>query len=326
MNSAKPKLKILVKGSSHFLRWEIPYFKKFFQLVDESDQETILLVFGPDIIAEAIKVPAKLRVIMLFPGFGKNLLHNLTHRQLFLDLIDNYYDLVFVNPGPLEIAFAECSKKIVVPFTVDPAMVAFRAFRKRIDSLLHASYPWPHKDWERSAKIMSLTGLQYEIFPQRNAAGTVNLSYKTRFKLKCNHLMDRLCVPFQMPINSAEMCGYTSHADTIKKYQKYDAFVHVAAPLPCVDNLDGKYTACLLEAGLTGAIIFWHDTHGLGNNFETFFDIPKEEEKAAEFILEVRKNLDVEKHSRLTREEILDKCNLEKSVGLRSEKMLELFG
>jgi hypothetical protein len=98
-----------------------------------------------------------------------------------------------------------------------------------------------------------------------------------------------------------------------------DGFVHVAAEVP--PFVDGKYTATLLEAGLTGAILFWHDTLSLGNDFETVFNLPVEPNTAAAKILEIRSGIHVETHSRLTREEILDRCSPDKVVRMRYERI-----
>jgi hypothetical protein len=118
---------------------------------------------------------------------------------------------------------------------------------------------------------------------------------------------------------------YMNHAMVVKKYQEYDGFVHVAAPFFDKTYVDGKYTACLLEAGATGAILFWHDTLGLGNDLETVFELPVEPEAAAREVLRIRQNLDVEKHSRLTQQEIRDRFAPEPSVGQRCARMLEVL-
>jgi hypothetical protein len=87
--------------------------------------------------------------------------------------------------------------------------------------------------------------------------------------------------------------------------------------------LDGKYTASLIEAGLTGSILFWHDTYNLGNNLETVFNLPVDTTKAADEILRIKNNIDVHRHSQQTREEMFDTFNPEKSVGIRCNYILE---
>jgi hypothetical protein len=118
--------------------------------------------------------------------------------------------------------------------------------------------------------------------------------------------------------------GYVDHKEVVKKYQRYDAFVHVASDIKNPqDGIDGKYTAALIEAGLTGAILFWHDTYNLGNGLETAFNLPLDPKKAAEQILTIRNSIDVFEHSRRTHEEIMDTFNPVKSVKIRAQKILE---
>jgi hypothetical protein len=109
----------------------------------------------------------------------------------------------------------------------------------------------------------------------------------------------------------------------IKKYQQYDGFVHVARDIKHPQLIDGKYTASLIEAGVTGAILFWHDTLQLGNSLETVFSLPLNEKSAAAEIMSIRNSLDVRKHSQRTREEMLDTFNVQKSVRIRAERILE---
>ena len=320
----KPKLKIFVEQAVHFLRWEIPSLEKHFTLVDEADEETILYAFGPDVLAKAASIPALRRVIMLFPGFGLNPYHNLEYRQKALNLINASYDLVFVNPGPLAVAYKSSEKVSICPFTIDGHLINCVAHRKKINSLLHVSAPAPQKDWTRSLEIMQRTGLKHEVYPPRNENGQ-SVDFQTRLKRKVNRILNICNSTFQLKIPVLAQAGYKDHRKVIQKYQSYDAFVHVASEI--VDNrcIDGKYTACTLEAGLTGAIVFWHDTLQLGNDFETFFNLPVDPQKAAAQILLIKGNLDVERHSRRTREEILDKNDISKSVAYRAKKIKELI-
>lgn len=117
--------------------------------------------------------------------------------------------------------------------------------------------------------------------------------------------------------------GYESHSVVIEKYHAYDGFVHVAAETP--PHVDGKYTATLLEAGLTGCILFWHDTLGLGNDFETVFNLPLDARKAADEILLIRRGIDIESHSKQTSEEIYERVNPQKVMQMRFKKIMEIL-
>lgn len=86
--------------------------------------------------------------------------------------------------------------------------------------------------------------------------------------------------------------------------------------------IDGKYTASLLEAGVTGCLLFWHDTWGLGNNLETVFDLPLSTWQAADRIRDIATSVDIESHSALTREEIITQFSVANSVRVRAESML----
>ena len=72
----------------------------------------ILLVFGPDMLMRSTQIPALKRVAMLFPGWSRNPYHNEQHRREVLDTVDAYYDLAFVNPGPLEEAYKACEDSV----------------------------------------------------------------------------------------------------------------------------------------------------------------------------------------------------------------------
>lgn len=321
----KPKLHVVVGGAVHFWRWEWPFFEQVFEIVEKPHPQAVLLAFGPDVFEAAAVMPAQRRVAVLFPGFGCNPYHNLDYRQRALDLIDRRYDRVFVNPGPLDVAYRSSPKTVLCPFSLDTALVQCRCPRTRLDSLLHVSADYPQKDWPRSQEVMRRTGLRHEVFPPRETRRGLRqaaLALSRTLTQRANNWLERRRVAFRFRALPEQ---YVKHSTVVKKYQAYDGFVHVAEEIPHPLHVDGKYTACLLEAGLTGAILFWHDTLNLGNNLETVFDLPVDPERAAQRILEIRSCLDVVRHSRRTRDEIMDKFNPERSVGFRCRKILELL-
>jgi hypothetical protein len=316
----KPKLHILVGQAWHFLRWELPHFKRHFTLVESPSDTAVLLGFGPDVLDTAAHLPALRRVAVLLPGFSRNPYRNPVHRAEGLTLIDTFYDLVFVNPGPLAEAYSASDKIALYPFSIDTNLARCRRVRTSLESLLHVSTDDPQKDWRRSEAVMQLTGLAYEIFPPRG--GRVINPPLHRVKRRINHYCARLGRP---PLFKMLPLNYMHHGMVVRKYQQHDGFVHVAAERPNSDYVDGKYTACLLEAGATGAILFWHDTLGLGNDLETVFGLPVEPEAAAREVLHIRASLDVETHSRRTRDEIRDTFDPGRSVALRCSRILELL-
>lgn len=164
----KPNLFIFVKQATHFLQWERKEFEKFFHLCDEPSSEAILLSFGPDALEGASQLPAKKRFAVLFPGFGHNPVYNPEIKKLHKKLITQYFDTVFINPGPLEIAYKGLSNVEFYPFSIDTSLVKMQSPRTQLKSLIHVSSEYPQKDWERSKQIMEKTGLDYDVFPPRN--------------------------------------------------------------------------------------------------------------------------------------------------------------
>ncbi len=309
----KPKLSIHVRRATHFLRWEIPSFGRYFDLEETPSADSILFVFGPDALESGAALPARLRVAYLFPGFGYNPNFDMIHRYGMRKLIEDHYDLVFVNPGPLEAVFAGHPKLRLVPFSLDVDLFAVRRYRQRLDSLLHASTDSPQKDWTRSLDVMRLTNLEYEVFPPRPSRQLGN-----RIIRKLQQLLG------YQPQKSSVGYGYAEHQRVVAKYYQHDGFVHIAEVTP--PYVDGKYTATLLEAGLSGCILFWHDTFELGNDFETIFDLPLDPPLAAKAILEIRDSLDIATHSRRTVEEVAARTNPDYSIRLRYQAIEELLG
>lgn len=312
-------LYIHVGNATHFLRWELPEFAKHFTLVTEPSPDAILLSFGPDVLEEAATLPALCRFAVLFPGFSFNPVRDLVLRARQVEVITESFAGVFINPGPLEIAYAGVPSVSLYPFSVDTELVSFRRYRTTLDSLLHVSSPSPQKDWSRSESIMKKTGLPFEVFPPRDLE-VLTRHVEDLHRANVERARRGIALEPILPV------GYFSHAHTVEKYHAYDGFVHVAKDVRHPQLIDGKYTASLMEAGITGAILFWHDTWGLGNNLETVFDLPENTWDAAERLLEIRASLDVETHSRRTREEMLDTFSPQRSVRVRVDRINDYVG
>lgn len=309
--SSKIKLKVVAdEGAAFFLKWELPYLKREFKIVSEAGPDVVLMSFAPYDLAEFIEIPALRRVAYLVPGYV-NPYYNEEQKSSLLKLIDEHYDLVFVNPGPIKIALSSSDKLVTHPFSVDvDNLRAAAKARRSINSLLHVSADAPQKDWKRSEKIMKLTGLPYEVFPSReNKESTKPVSLKDRIAWRYN----KYIVGSISPTTAFRRnMGYVSHAKTIRKYAEHDGFVHIAKPKRLIDRLDGKYTAALLEAAATGAITFWHDSYKDGNDFDTIFSMPSDPEEAAADVLKIRGSIDIRRHSKTTMEEIGDRCHPER--------------
>ena len=310
----KPNLYIHCLQANHFIKWELGEFTKYFNLVDTPSAETILMGFGPDVLEAGLQIPAKKRFIVLFPGFGHNPFHDKKRRESHRKIIQRY-DGAFINPGPLEVAYSGLSNIHLYPFSVDDKLIGFKKYRKKINSLVHVSSPSPQKDWERSEQIMKNTGLRYNVFPPRD-----NTALTERVKL--NETKNRARVILGLKPKDYLPYGYFSHKETIAQYNSHDGFVHVAKDIKDPLYIDGKYTASFIEAGLTGAILFWHDTYQTKNTLKTVFELPLDPVKAAQIILDIRSSIDVYEHSRRTRQEMLNTFGLNESVRIRAEVML----
>lgn len=324
------RLKIVVGKAPHFLEFELPYFKKYFDVVDDSNDETVVFAYAPDVLEYAASFPCSLRTAIIFPGFGFRPYCEPSDRAFLAGLINKHYDLVFANPGPMEEAFRDTGKLVIHPFCIDLDRIPFEKPRRQLNSLLHASAIGSmKKDWMRSVHVMQQTGLKWEIFPPRPlvdeqqkiiesvTADSVFDKLRKQFVKWRNrywHAFYRRTLKLGLPPLILPS-GYLSHNTLIKRYQQYDGFVHIAKDNP--PATDAKYTATLLEAGATGALLFWHDTLGLGNDFETIFSLPLDPEQAAKEILLIRQNVNIEQHSRRTAKEVRDRCNPDSVMRIR---------
>lgn len=313
-SSPKPKLYIHVGQATHFLRWELPEFAKYFEVVKAPGSKIPMLVFGPDVLEEAVQLPASKRYAVLFPGFGHNPVYNNDIKNKHKKLIAQY-NLVFINPGPLEIAYKGLKNVAFYPFSVDVKKIKYLKPRNKINKIIHISSDYPQKDWQRSEEIMKRTNLKWEVFPTRNPSN--KLVDRATLKLKqYSYTFTKLNI-FKIPPH-----GYVDHRNVIQKYRASDAFIHVAKDIKNPIYIDGKYTATLIEAGLAGCIVFWHDTFQLGNTLDTVFELPLDPEKAATMITDTIETLNVKDHSLKTHKEMLEKFNPENSVKIRADAIL----
>lgn len=312
------QLHITTGAAKHFLGWELPEWAKRFELVDAPSEDALLLSFGPDALDAAATMPARARFAVLFPGFSKNPVRDLPLRDHQVQLLREHFTQVFINSGPLEIAYREVPNLSLYPFSVDVEFVGFRRFRTSLDRLLHVSNDNAQKDWRRSESIMVKTGLPFEVYPPRDR-GELERAHAASVRSNRRRRRFGLAERAILPV------GYVDHASIVRKYHEYDGFVHVARDVRHPTLIDGKVTASLIEAGVSGALLFWHDTWSLGNGLATVFDLPVSTSDAASEILQIRSSIDVERHSRATREEMIDTFNPHHSVAVRADRMIELI-
>ena len=317
--TTEPPLHLHVGGATHFLTWERPVYASRFRLVAAPQPDAHLHAFGPDVLESGAALPASSRSIYLFPGFvPRSPFFDDEVRRHWEDVLRSAYDLVFVNPGPMAALFGHLPQARVVPFSVDVGLVPFRE-RTAVRSLLHASADYPQKDWPRSEATMAATGLPYEVFPPRDETIKHHWSRSRLARLRANRVLRTLRVPWRLRTTPGR---YVPHSATIERYLAHDGFVHVAAPV--APALDGLYTATLIEAGLSGAITFWHDTHGLGGFLETVVEVPGEPGPAATAVLQAIEDMDVAERSRATRDEMLRTFAPEHAVTRRTAAIAQL--
>ena len=220
----------------------------------------------------------------------------------------------------MQIAYKDLdsSKLSFYPFSIDTSLLGKFTARRLLNNLLHVSNDAPQKDWQRSEAIMKYTSLPFEVYPSRIEKPIIDqtITYKVKNIL-------RQSVGLK-PIKTLPV-GYVDHKKVVEKYKEFDGFVHIAKDIKDKVHIDGKYTASFIEAGATGAILFWHDTFGLGNDLKTVFSLPLDEKKAAEEILRIRETIDIVKHSKETRREMLNTFNPKTSVAIRARKIKELL-
>lgn len=314
---ARRQLYLLVGQATHFLRWERQHFAQHFELVDAPSEQANLLAFGPDVLEAGTRLPCRKRIALLFPGFGFNPYHDLAYRQVARQQLTTFYDLLLINPGALQVVYGDLPMTRLSPFSIDDKLVGFRGYRSSLRSLLHVSARYPQKDRLRSLAVMATSGMRHQIFPSEFPSPIEHLQQRVVHRVRQTRLHRFI---------KATSPGYVDHRTVVAKYHAHDGFVHCAAEFKHPRYLDGKYTACLMEAGATGAILFWHDTFGLGNDLECVFPLSLDPVAAGAELRDIAANLDVERHSRRTREEILDRFAASRSVALRARLIEELSG
>ena len=117
-----------------------------------------------------------------------------------------------------------------------------------------------------------------------------------------------------VPANGEEYFQRTNE-QMIDLYQNADGFLHPGTIGPPPGYwCDGKYTVSLIEAGLSGCIIFWHDAMSVGNSMKTVFEVSLNPVEIAERIKDVVGSIDLDKHSTETSEEFRLKYGIENTV------------
>lgn len=318
--TSKPKLFLVVGRAKHFLAWERPEYERYFELVDAPGPDVLVHGYSTDTFFGLHELPARSRSAYVRPGWTPtHPFYDLELRQQMSDYAAAHLDVAFVNPGPLWAAFRDDPTFALTTYTIDLAHASWFRPRTELRSLLHLSADWPTKDWRRNAAIMAATGLDHLVYPPRDGRGAYGeVGTAIRVRRKVNGWARKLRVPLQLEVPNKR---YVEQEKVLPLLASHDGFVHVAAPMP--PRAESQYVATLLEAGLTGALLFWYDTQGCGGYLETVFEVDLDPEVAAAQILDIAASTDIAAHSRRTHEEIRAVFDPRPAIRDRCEKMLE---
>ena len=270
----------------HFSQWDIPEFKKYFSNVlvhyyaedpnfTQIKEDDILFVFLHLGIYQSVKCFA--RFAMLYPGFGFHPLHNLPQRALVAGYITQY-NAVFVNDGPVWESYTGTPNVFCAPYGLASEMFKKTRIRTKFKRIIQVAnnFAWQYKGRHIAEEAMRLMPYEWELIPDKN-----------------------------------NLIGAIPFSELPDVYQNADGFLNpnMIGPPPGY-WIDCTYTGTTLEAGLSGCIIFWHDCMGLGNRFETVFEISLNPVEIATKVQDIVNSIDLEKHSLLTAQEFYEKCNI----------------
>lgn len=273
------------RNSFHFNKWEKHLFKKYFRevvyhsLEDDPKCEVIkkddvLFVYAMITLYNHVKCDNKFGIF--YPGFGFNPFKN-REKALKSGYLFDKYDAIFMNEGPIWETFKQFPNAILVQYSCDPNI--FKKTRQR----------------DTFKKIIQVAG-KIGPFKGRHISTEV-------FKL----------LPYESELVPADSdpVMYIPWERLPEIYQNADGFLspNLIGPPPEY-QIDAKYQVSLIEAGMSGCIIFWHDCMGLGNSMETVFEIPSDPAGISQKIQEVVGSIDLEKHSALTAQEFYEKGNM----------------
>jgi len=286
------RLVIAQRSGFHF-SWLNEEFKKHFREVIVTNdvsfpacREDVLFVNAH--LGGFQNIGCGLKFGVLYPGFC---FHPWKRPEQFDELksIFSRYDGVFCHEGPVwESAKRDgtCPNFHLVPFCANTN--GFKKTRKRdkFRRIIQVASPYEHKGRDISEAAMRLMPYEWELIPHKDQGFYVDYSILSDI------------------------------------YQNADGFLHPGRVGPAPGHFcDGKYTVSLIEAALSGCIIFWHDAMELGNSMKTVFEVSLDPKEIAEKIQEVVNGIDLETHSTKTAEEFREKHGVENTV----KKMVDVI-
>ena len=235
------------------------------------------------------RMECRLKFGIMLPGFG---FHPFKNPEQFEALKPTFarYDAVFCDEAPVwEAARRDgtCRNFHKVPICANSR--DFRKTRKRSEfrRVLQVASHGSEKGRDVARKAMALMPYEWEQVP---AEGREYFS-----------------------VPQSEMPGV---------FQRADGFLHPGrVGDPPGYWTDAKYTVSLIEAGMSGCVVFWHDAMGVGNSMETVFEVSLDPAEIAERVKEVAGSIDLDAHSERTSREFTAKHSIENTVKAKMEVM-----
>ena len=283
----------------HFSKWELTEWKKYFKEVSfhylsddlkatQIKKDDIIFVYA--FIGFYSHVDCFAKFGIFYPGFAYHPLKN-PEKQNIMKPIEHLltpYSAIFANEGPIWECYKNHSNFFLVPPSVSNDTFKKTRKRTKFKKIIQVANPvWPYKGRHISEAAMKLMPYEWELVPS------------TESKI-----------------------GYVPWKELPNVYQNADGFLSPnMIGEPPGYYIDAKYTCAMVEAGLSGCIIFWHDCMNLGNSFETVFEISLDPIEIANKVQEVVGSIDLDKHSTKTAKEFYEKCNVENAIKSRIQIM-----
>lgn len=285
------KLIIAQIENFHF-SWMNEEFKKYFKEVVvvssnsyPANEDDILL--ANTCLGSFQDYPTKLKFGIVLPGFSFHPFNHPEHVEALKPCLSKY-DAVFCDEAPVGYSFQR--NGTIKNFHIVPICCNTRDFKKtrvrdKFKRIIQVASHGSEKGRFEAKAAMKLLPYEWQQYP----GDTENY--------------------FKIPQN--EMPNIFQNADGFLQPGRIGD--------PPGRFMDAKYTVSLIEAGLSGCIIFWHDVMGIGNSMKTVFEVPLNPKGMAERIKDVVSSIDLEKHSILTAEEFREKHSIENTVRAKME-------
>lgn len=281
----------------HF-SWMNEEFKKYFKEVIVTSNPWLPVMEDDVLLVNAClgsfhDMKCKHKFGILLPGFG---FHPYMHPEQFDAMKHMYpkYDAIFCDEAPVGAAVARdgtCKNFHIVPICCNSHVYKKTRVRDKFKRIIQVASCGHEKGRDISRAAMQLMPYEWELYPKET-----------------------------------QLYGSIPIGHMVDIFQNADGFLHPSkiGPPPGYWT-DAKYTVSLIEAGMSGCIIFWHDIMKHGNSMETVFEVSLNPLEIAERIQEVVGSIDLEKHSQKTSEEFRNKHSIENTVKKKMDIMMQFI-